>query len=128
MWDTRKEQHPTSHLGCTDAKPGLHLFNRDVRGYSKTKANFLFICDGFKWTVYPLLILKLSFGTTKMAAYANNLLMFVGWYDIFDPYRLNNYWYNLFDLILSLVNENNGYSLIWVRIRRVYNNRSKDTK
>ena len=40
----------------------------------------------------------------------------------------NNYWYNLFDVTSSLVNENNGYSLIWDHIRRVCNNRLGDAK
>ena len=46
------------------------------------------------------------------------------------PYKINNYWYNLVDLISSLFNENNGYvyALIWGHIKRVYNNRSEDVK
>ena len=50
------------------------------------------------------------------------------------PYKnkiKNKYWYNSFDLISSLVNENNDCSLIWDQIIiyiRVYNNRSEDAK
>ena len=38
------------------------------------------------------------------------------------------YWFNKFDRLSSLVNENNGYSLILGHIRRVYNNRSEDAE
>ena len=44
------------------------------------------------------------------------------------PYKIDNYCYNLFDLISSLVNENNDYSLICGHIRRGYNIRSEDPK
>ena len=50
----------------------LRSFNRNVRGYSQTKTNFPFSCNLFRWTeAYPRTILKLCFGTAKMAAYAN---------------------------------------------------------
>ena len=29
-------------------QPGLHSFNRNVRGYAQTKANFMFSCDSFR--------------------------------------------------------------------------------
>ena len=85
-----------------------------------------------RWIQYPRTILKLSFGTAKMAAYANKLFvcLFITKYGnvnqveiiLSTPYKIDNYWYNLFDLISSLANEHNGYSLIWGHIRRVYNN------
>ena len=66
----------------------------------------------YSWT-----ILKLSFGTTKMAAYANKRFCTLVskiyekfyWVDIICPipYKINICWYDLFDLISSLVNENN---------------------
>ena len=44
------------------------------------------------------------------------------------PYTVNKYWYNLFDIISTFVNENKGHSPIGGHIRRVYNNRSEVVK
>ena len=84
---------------------------------------------------YPLIIFKLSFVTIKLASYANKIFMLVRnkkyeniyWVYVINliPNASNNHWYNLIDLISSLVNENNGYSQILAHIRRVYDNRSK---
>ena len=73
-----------------------------------------------------------------MAAYANKRFCTLVskiyekfyWVDIICPipYKINICWYDLFDLISSLVNENNRYSLIWGHIRRVDNSRLKDAK
>ena len=41
-------------------------------------------------------------------------------------YKINNYWYSLFDITSSLVYENNVDSLIGGHIRRIYNNSSED--
>ena len=56
---------------------GLRSDDRGVRDHSQTKADIEFSCefsvpDGSETcSEYPRAILKLSFGTTKMAAYAN---------------------------------------------------------
>ena len=77
-----------------------------------------------------------------MTAYANKFFVcfFVSkkkkknrsiyWVDIIHSllYKINNYWYNLLNLVSSLIKENNGYSLIWGHRRRVFNNSSEDAK
>ena len=55
---------------------------RSVRAYSQTKANFPFSCDSFLWRLangseYPQTVLKLSFGITKMVAYANKVYVYL---------------------------------------------------
>ena len=76
---------------------------------------------------YAQTILKLSFCTTEMEAYANKFLYARSqqkyrnayWVDIIYLilYEINNYLYNVFDV--SLADENNGCSLIWGHLRRV---------
>ena len=82
---------------------------------------------------YPRNILKLSFGITQMAAYANNLYvyvfvknmeMFTGlilYIRLLIKLRIINIKYS----IQLFVKEINGYSIIWSHIRRFYNNRAK---
>ena len=118
--------------------PKRNIWKQNVRWHSRTFTNFPLVnsrelcifSDSFRRTVASIreLFLKLSFGTTKTAAYADKIYvcLFVAKnmiiliiIDIMCMYL---------GLISNLVSENNGYSLIWGHVRRVYSNRSKDAE
>ena len=64
----------------------------------------------------------LYFGTAKMAVYANNIYVY-----LFVNTKLIMS-YNLLELTKSFDKENEGYSLIWYRMRRVNNTSSNEAK